>query len=262
MSKKLGLVLGAGGSRGVAHIGFLTALDEAGIKPDLITGSSMGSVVGSCYCSGLSPEFMKEEILKLKMSDLFDLSFNPIGNAALLRSKKVYKKLGEYLGELTFGQLKTPFNCVSIDILSGKTVTFSKEEKVLDGVVASCSIPGVFKPLRHGEHMLIDGGIKCRLPIDEAREMGAEVVVAVDVLGEIRPCTKKYNIMSVMLRTIDIYDSELTKYRLLSQKPDLVLYPDLGDMNQFKFKGIPEALEKGYELGVSSIDKIKELIEL
>ena len=74
MSKKLGLVLGAGGSRGVAHIGFLTALDEAGIKPDLITGSSMGSVVGSCYCAGLSPEFMKEEILKLKMSDLFDLS--------------------------------------------------------------------------------------------------------------------------------------------------------------------------------------------
>ena len=130
MSKKLGLVLGAGGSRGVAHIGFLRALDEAGIKPYLVTGSSMGSVVGSCYCAGLSTTFMQEEILKLKMSDLFDLSLNPIGNAALLRSKKVYKKLEEYLGDTTFNQLKIPFNCVSVDILTGQTVTFLKEEKV------------------------------------------------------------------------------------------------------------------------------------
>ena len=261
MSKKLGLVLGAGGSRGVAHVGFLRALDEAGIKPYLVTGSSMGSVVGSCYCAGLSTTFMQEEILKLKMSDLFDLSLNPIGNAALLRSKKVYKKLEEYLGDTTFNQLKIPFNCVSVDILTGQTVTFLKEEKALDGVVASCSIPGVFKPFKHGEQMLVDGGIKCRLPIDLARDMGADVVVAVDVLGEVRPCTKKYNIMSVLLRTIEIYDSELTKYRLLSEKPDMVLYPDLGDMNQFKFKGIPEAVEKGYELGLESVDKIKKLIE-
>lgn len=261
MSKKLGLVLGAGGSRGVAHIGFLRALEEAGIKPDLVTGSSMGSVVGSCYCAGLTPEFMQEEILKLKMSDLLDLSLNPIGNAALLRSKKVYKKLSEYLGNLTFGELKIPFNCVSIDILTGKTVTFLGEDKVVDGVVASSSIPGVFKPLKHGEHMLVDGGIKCRLPIVEAREMGADVVVAVDVLGDVRPCAKKYNIMSVLLRIIEVYDAELTKYRILEEKPDMVLYPDLGDMNQFKFKGMPEAVEKGYQLGLNSVDKIKKLIE-
>ncbi|MBR5192370.1 MAG: patatin-like phospholipase family protein [Clostridia bacterium] len=259
--KKLGLVLGAGGSRGVAHIGFLNALDEAGIKPQIITGCSMGSLIGGCYAVGIKPERMKKEITKLKMSELLDLSINPFGNVALLRSKKVYKKLSHYFKDTTFEQLKIPFNCVAVDMISGETVKFNKEEKVLDGVMASCCIPGLFKPVERGEQRLIDGNVKCRLPIEVAEEMGADVTVAVDVLGEVRNNNKKYNLFSAMLRTADIYEAELSRYRLLAHPPTLYFNVDLGDMNQYKFKGIPEAIEIGYELGKENIKKIKKILE-
>ena len=88
MAKKIGFALGAGGSRGVAHIGFLKAMEEMGITPDFVTGSSMGAVVGACYAIGLSPDKMIDEVLKLRFSDIFDLSLNPIGSGALLRAKR------------------------------------------------------------------------------------------------------------------------------------------------------------------------------
>lgn len=259
--KKLGLVLGAGGSRGVAHVGFLKALDEAGIKPQIITGCSMGSLIGGCYALGLTPDYMKKEITNLKMSELLDISINPFGNVALLRSKKVYKKLSKYFKNTTFGQLKIPFNCVAVDMISGETVKFNKDEKVLDGVMASCCIPGLFKPVERGEQMLIDGNVKCRLPIEVAEEMGAEVTVAVDVLGGIRRSQRKFNLFSAMFRMADIYETELCKYRLLTHQPSLLLQAELGEMNQYKFKGIPEAIEIGYQLGKENIEKIKKLIE-
>jgi NTE family protein len=93
MSKKLGFALGAGGSRGVAHIGFLKAMEENGIVPDYISGCSMGSVVGACYAMGMSPDQMMEEVSKLKFTDIFDLSLDPFRNGALLRAKKMHKKL-------------------------------------------------------------------------------------------------------------------------------------------------------------------------
>ena len=259
--KKLGLVLGSGGSRGVAHIGFIKAMVEEGITPSVITGSSMGALVGACFALGLKPDYMINEITKLKMSDLLDISINPLRNLAILRSKKVYKRLEKYFGNKTFADVKIPYNCVAVDVHTGKAVTFDPHEKIVDGVVASCCIPGVFKPVVRGEQMLVDGGIQCRLPIDEARSMGAEVIVAVDVMGELRPNNKKYNILSVMFRTADIYDTELTKIKLLHQKPDLYLLPKLGDMNQYKFKGISEAIEQGYELGKEYAEKIKELLK-
>lgn len=260
MAKKLGLVLGAGGSRGVAHIGFLKALEEAGITPDYLTGSSMGSVIGSCYSIGMSSSDMIEEINKLKLMQLFDLSFNPIGNGAILRAKKMRSKLYLYLTNHTFEHTKIPFKCVAADLISGKTKVFEGKEKLLDGVVASSSIPGIFKPVAYKDMLLVDGGVTTRLPIEEVREMGAEVVVAVDVLGEVQPTAKKYHIASVILRVGEIYDSELTKYKVKALKPDLYLTPDLGTMSQYKLDKIDFAIEAGYELGKQNVEKIKQLL--
>lgn len=261
MAKKLGFALGAGGSRGVAHIGFLQAMEEAGIRPDYVCGTSMGSVVGSCYALGMSPEKMKEEITKLKFSEIFDLSLNPLGNGALLSAKKMYKKLQQYLGDITFDKLKIPFGCVAVDLNSGNTILFKDNQKVVDGVAASSSIPGVFRPLYLDDMVLVDGGIKCRVPVDEVRSMGADVVVAVDVLGGLRPCEKKYNMFTVIFRMADITDSELTAYKRKRQKYNLYLQPDLGNMSQYKFKNMDTAMEIGYELGKKSVNKILRLIE-
>ncbi len=261
MSKKLGFALGAGGSRGVAHIGFLKAMEEAGIKPDYIAGTSMGSVVGACYALGMTADEMMTEVEKLKFSEIFDLSLNPVKNGALLRAKKMRKKLEKYLKGHTFGDLQTPFCAVATDLVTGEPVVLKGKDKLLDGVVASSSIPGVFKPVHRGHKLLVDGGITRRVPIDEVRAMGAEVVVAVDVLGQVKESNKTYNMFTVCLRIVDIMDAQLTKLRRENQKPDLFLEPDLGNMSQYKFKKLREAYEKGYELGKAHVKEILELIK-
>ncbi len=262
MAKKLGFALGSGGSRGVAHIGFLRAMEEANIVPDFISGCSMGSVVGSCYAKGYTTHFMEEIVKQLKFSDLFDLSLAPIQNGALLRSKKMQNKLGQYLEKTTFGELKIPFSCVATDVISGKLVTLSDEKaEVCPAVVASSSIPTIFRPLQMDDMLLVDGGVLCRVPVDAVKNMGAEVVVGVDVLGKIRRCDKKFNMFSLMWRTFDIVDSALTKISMREHKPDLFIEPELGDMNQYKFKDIDIAIEKGYEIGKANVHKIKQLIE-
>ena len=168
MRKKLGFALGAGGSRGVAHIGFLKAMEEAGIKPDYITGTSMGAIIGACCAKGYSADFMLEEVKKLSLVDLLDFSFNPLMNAALLRAQKMHKKLAEYIDDdYTFNQLDIPFRCVAVDLVTGNPVVFKGEDKVCEAIVASSTIPGVFKPVEKDDMLLVDGGLKCRLPVNE-----------------------------------------------------------------------------------------------
>ncbi len=261
MAKKLGFALGAGGSRGVAHIGFLKAMEENGIKPDFVAGTSMGAVVGSCYALGMSPDQMIVEVEKLKFSDIFDLSVNPIKNGALLRAKKMRKKLQKFLKDYTFNDLKMPFCTVATDLISGQPFVFNGKYKVIDGVVASSSIPSVFKPVEIDGKVLVDGGITRRVPIDQVREMGADVVVAVDVLGKLRECNKNYNMVAVCTRMVDIMDSQIVDLRREVQKPDLFIEPDLGNMSQYKFKDLRNAFEKGYELGKENAEQIKKLIE-
>lgn len=259
--KTLGLALSAGGSRGVAHVGFLQALEEAGIRPDFVSGCSMGAVVGSCYCSGMTPEQMHDEVKKLRLSDLFDLSINPIGNGALLNSRKLRKKLHSYLGEKTFDDLQIPFRAVATDLVSGKKIVFGGKDNLCISIVASSSMPAIFKPVIMKDMTLIDGGISCRIPVEEVKDMGADVVVAVDALGKIQRAEKKFNLVSVLFRIVDIFDSQNTDFSIEKANPDLLLAPDLGDMVQYKMKGMEEAFEAGYKCGVENVPKIKELLK-
>ena len=261
MSKKLGFALGGGGSRGVAHVGFLKAMEENGIIPDFISGTSMGAIVGACYAKGMSATEIMDEVKKLKVSHVFDLALNPIGNGALLRSKKLRKKLQEYLGDITYDRLKIPFCAVSTDLVSGEPVVHKGEELVLDGVVASSSVPGVFKPVTMGDRTLIDGGITCRVPIQEVRDLGAQVIVAIDVMSKVGVNKKKYDLVGVLFRSLEIMGTKLSGKRKDKFVPDLYLMPELGDMGPHKFKEVQFAYEKGYELGLSVADKIKELIK-
>ncbi len=260
MAKKLGFALGSGGARGVAHVGFLKAMEENGITPDYISGSSMGAVVGSCYASGMTADEMMAEVRKLKPSEIFDWSMNPLGNGALMRTKKMTKKLENYLKDLTFNELKIPFVAVTSDLVSGKTFVPDGEKNVLPYVVASSSIPGIFSPAYIDGKALVDGGVGCRVPIAEVREMGAEIVVAVDVLGEIRPLEKRYNMIMVIFRMFEIMDDHLATRQKKKHKANLYLIPDLGDMSQYKFKDLDNAYEVGYKLGLKYAPKIKKLI--
>lgn len=261
MRKKLGLALGSGGSRGVAHIGFLKALEEADIVPDYVTGCSMGAVVGYVYCSGISASAMRDKVFSLRLSSIASLN---VGKAdGLFRLSRARKQLEEFAGDKRFDELKIPFACVATDITEGKLVLLN-EGNAIDAVLASSSIPGAFSPAKIGERRLVDGGVLERVPTDEVRAMGAEVVVAVDVLGDLTAKKVGNNLVETLLRCIDVMDTKFTHYKkeLRASDIDLWLEPELGDMNQYKvkLKQMRLAYQKGYELGKANVERIKELV--
>jgi NTE family protein len=253
--KKLGFALGAGGSRGIAHIGFLAAMEEAGIKPDYIAGCSMGSVIGAAYASGMRVEDMKHAAFKLK---LFDLIAPAGGKGGLFDTRKIRKLLSRYIGEKRFEELEIPYRCVAVDMLTQSVVEFS-QGPVIDGVVASSCIPSVFRPVEKDGMRLIDGGILERVPYKRVKDMGADVVVAVDVLGW-RACKEKCpGTIGILLETIDIMDNYRTKHQRERDKGiyNFWLEPELGDMSQYSFKQFEFAYQKGYEIGKEYAKKIK-----
>ena len=260
MSKKLCFVLGAGGARGVAHVGFLQAMEESGIKPDCIVGCSMGSVVGAAYAKGLSPKEMRTIAESLTSKSIIDVSPAFFNKKSLLSSVKMQKRLKEILGDTEFKDLKIPFECVAVDMHKGKVVSFN-EGLVEPAVRASSAIPTVFRPVIIDDMELVDGAILRRVPVENAKHFKADVVVAVDVLGDYRPHETSKNIIEQTLRAIDLADCHHTKNYLKEHKPDILIKPNLGDMSQYKVEKISFAYGQGYHSGLKYADRIKALLE-
>ncbi len=255
MKKKLGFALGSGGSRGVAHIGFLRAMEEKGIRPDYIVGCSMGSVVGAAYASGFPLDKMEEAVKKLRLLDLIA----PTGKrGGLFDTKKVRKLLEKYIGDITFSDLKIPFRAVAVDMITQRAIEFS-EGSLLDAVIASSSIPSIFRPLEKDGMRLIDGGILERVPFLQVKDMGADVVVAVDVLGQRSTKEKCPTTLGVLLEALDIADNARTRIRRQTYQDqiDFWIEPELGDMSQYVLKNLGFAAEKGYEIGQKYAKEIK-----
>lgn len=264
MPKKLGLALGSGGVRGVAHVGFLMALDEAGIHADFVTGCSMGAIVGALYCAGVSVPTMKEKVLKLKLSQIATLNVARIYAKGLFRLNKARVLMQSLMGDKTFDDLKIPFACVATDLVGGKLHVL-KEGDVITAAIASSSIPGIFEPVELDGCLFVDGGLLERVPTRELKKMGAEVVVAVDVLGDLMQKKIAGNIVDNLLRCIDIVDTCSTqrKKAARSKSVDLWLEPELGAMDQYRVtkKNIETAYQTGYELGKANAEKIKRLMK-
>ena len=263
MSKTLGLALGSGGARGVAHVGFIQALEEEGIKPDYIAGCSMGAVVGGCYASGMTTEEMRAIVLRLKKRDIIDISPKPISQMSILRSKKIRDLLVQHLKIKNIEDFPLPFKCVSTDLLSGKLHVFEEGDAAL-AIQASSSIPAVFRPVKYRDKLLVDGGCLCRVPVEVVKEMNADVVVAVDVLkNSYEPVEKLDNILSMILRMFDVMDAHTTE--LLRDRDrgicDLWLEPEMKGISQYKMNDLDRAYEEGYALGKANVKKIKELLE-
>ena len=255
--KELGFALGSGGARGVAHIGFLQAMDEEGIVPDYISGCSMGSVVGMAYCAGMTPKEMRDVAFSLKMIDLVDLTNKPGG---LFDTRKIRKLLISQVGDIEFKNLKVPFRCIAVDLHSQEVVEMSKGS-VIEAVIASSSIPGVFKPTEKEGMRLIDGGVLERVPVKAVRHMGAKQIVAVDVLGQ-KSCRPKCpNAMGMLLDVLDIMDNDRTKKFKNDHHNHINIWlePDLGNMSQYSLKGVKMAYEKGYEIGKEHAKEIRRL---
>lgn len=263
MSKTLGLALGSGGARGVAHVGFLCALDEENIKPDFIAGCSMGAVVGGAYASGMPSEKIKELALHIKTRDLVDVRPSIITKMSLLSGKKMETMLKKYLGDTKIEDFKIPFKCVATELYSGQLHVFEKGSAV-DAIRSSSTIPTVFRPVKIDGQMFVDGGCLCRIPVKIVKDMGADVVVAVDALkNTFEPVDDVNNIVSLVLRVFDVMDSNQT---LQSRKIeeglcDLLIEPEMAGMSQYVIKDLEKAFDEGYAAGKANAEKIRELLK-
>ena len=260
MKKTLGVALGAGGSRGVAHVGFLQALEDEGVRPDFITGSSMGAVVGATYAADVPLETIKKVIFRLRLAHLIAPTRQRGG---LFDTRKIKKLLTRYVGEKSFEELTIPFRCVAVDMISQSLVEFSKG-KLIDGVIPSLSIPSIFRPTEKDGMRLIDGGILERVPVRQVKAMGADVVVAVDVLGQRKASEKMPGPIGILMETIDIMDNKRTEQRRKENEKiiDFWLEPKLETMSQYSLKQVEFAFEKGYELGKENVKKIKRRLSV
>ena len=260
--KTLGLALGAGGSRGIAHIGFLQALDEEGIRPDYITGSSMGSIVGGCYAQGMKPEEIRTAMTELRLFDILRFGFLPVTQLGFLKWSKVRRIIVKKIGEPNIEDLPIPFGCVAVDINAGK-VDFLRSGPLVDAMLASSSMPTVFRPVELNGKRYVDGGVLCRVPVRQVKEMGADVVVAVDVLGGVREQTSIPTVFSLIVRVFEVMDSNITARdrELMQDMADLWIEPDLLDASAYKLKVDPKIYEIGYRCGKDSAEAIRRLLQ-
>ena len=180
---KIGYALGGGAARGLSHIGVLKVLDEYGISPDIIVGTSIGAIVGALYAGGYKARDIERLVLGLdwkKLVRLVDVTFPQSG---LLQGKRVVSLLKSILGGTTFFQLKIPFACVATDIINGEQVVL-RDGSLIEAIRASIAIPGIFTPVVIMGRYLVDGGLVNTVPVSVCREMGAEYVVGVNVVPE------------------------------------------------------------------------------
>ena len=179
---KIGYALGGGGARGLSHVGVLKVLEEHGLFPDVIAGTSIGALVGALYASGLKAAEI-EKALHLDLRRLASLADVTLSLSGLVRGKRVADLLRSVLGDLTFSDLKTPFACMATDIISGEEITL-QSGPVVRAVRASISVPGIFTPVKVGSRYLVDGGLVNMVPVGICRDMGAEYVVGINVIPD------------------------------------------------------------------------------
>lgn len=176
-SPKIGLALGSGGIRGLAHIGVLRVLEDAGIPIDYIAGSSIGAWIGARYAMNRDLETLEHETLGYKKEKM--LSFlEPSFKGGFIKGEKLDALLRQWLGDTTFEELEIPLTVVAVDLKTGEEVHLDSGE-LTPAVQASMSIPLIFRPRILGEYVLVDGGIRNPLPADVVRAMGADIVIAV-----------------------------------------------------------------------------------
>jgi NTE family protein len=268
---KIGYALGGGGARGLSHIGVMKVLEEHGIYPDVIAGTSMGALVGALYASGLRAGDI-ERALRLDLRRLAMLADVRLSLSGLVQGKRVTSALKSFLGDLDFSDLKIPFACVATDIVSGQQVVM-RTGPVISAVRASISVPGLFTPVKVRGRYLVDGGLVNMVPVSTCRDMGAEYVVGVNVIPDPaglihesvdatdeddeaeadarqhhskKPKRSKSgapNVVKVLIQSLYIPGHRIAMENL--EDADLAISPELGDIGFFQFDKEVEAIDAG-----------------
>lgn len=278
---RIGLALGSGSSRGWAHIGIIKALAEIGVRPDIVCGCSIGSIVGAAYAAGNLDrlEGWVRSLSKRDVVGFFELSLTLNG---FVDAKRLQDFLGEYVcaGERIIEDLDVSFASVSTDLTTGREIWFS-DGPVLNAIVASIALPGLFAPVRSRGRWLVDGGLVNPVPVSVCNALGADLVIGVNLNGDIvgkhmatkHEKVRENNRFDALLDTLKSYSSSLfssekneqdppslfesiagsinivqdriTRSRMAGDPPDILLNPKLADIGLLEFHRAPDAIAEG-----------------
>jgi NTE family protein len=249
------LVLGSGGARGYAHIGVLEVLEQQGIRPDFIVGTSAGSIVGSIYASGKSAAEMREIALKLKANDVRELNVSLKG---FLDGKKVEDYVNEQVHNMPLQKMKIPMYVVATELKDGTKTVFN-HGNTGQAVRASASIPSMFVPTKIRNIEYVDGGLVSPVPVEVARDLGADIVIAVDILAQ--PIhTETTNVWGLFNQNINIMQGRLAEEEL--KDADIVIQPDLREKAHiFDVKGREMTMQAGVDAAKEKLANIQWAIQ-
>jgi NTE family protein len=284
MTRKLGLALGGGGARGLAHLGVLLALDEAGIPVSMIAGTSMGAAIGASKAIGADLTMVRKLLETIDLNELLQVTDSTLRELQKIIGRSVIDyvrgspwreegasphdlaRLNELFSLLTankrFENTLIPFAAVAADLETGERVVL-RHGKLASAISASTAVPGIFSPVARDGRYLIDGGIVEKLPIDAVTDMGAEAVLAVDTGApldrEVETC------LDAILQSQRATSQHLTTLQLTRAREQLgdrllVLRPDVGWIRMFGFEHTKEAIQAGEEVVRAHLDDMQELL--
>ncbi len=248
---KIGLALGGGAARGFAHIGVIQVLEEAGIRPELVVGTSAGSLVAAMYAAGRSGAELARIALAMDESAITDWSFPGRG---LIRGEALARYVREQTGGKSIEQLPLPLGIVATDLDSGEAVLFQRGDPGV-AVRASSAVPAVFQPVKIGTREYVDGGLVSPVPVRFARQMGAELVIAVDI-STAPDGNPTGDMMRLLLQTFAIMGRSINRFEL--KEADVVLRPKLRGFSGADFTVRRQTIDAGREAALAALGPLKQ----
>lgn len=255
---KVGLALGGGGARGIAHLGVLKVITEANIKVDYICGSSMGAFVGAIFALGFDLEKVEKEVLSFNKRKLIS-KFVDIGSpkTAILKGDKIYNYIYKFFNGATFKDVKIPFCVTATDLSTGHDIIIRKGD-ISKAILASISVPGIFPPIKINDKYLIDGGISNAVPVSVVDKMGADVVIAVDLMMKHPGKISSPNIITTLMQSYDIIRTQQIKQRVdkYGHKTIMIKPSVRSIVDSFRFHDMEKFIKSGEEAAKDSLPEI------
>jgi NTE family protein len=250
---KVALVLGAGASKGFAHVGVLKILESHNIPIHMIVGTSVGSFVGSLYAYGYDAYQLQTMSFSLQREDLIDLT---IPDNGFVKGEKLENYINWALRDTTIEKLRLPFFAVATNMQTGDEIVFATGNTGT-AVRASCAIPGIFRPVKISDGMYVDGGVVSPLAVDAAKRHGADVVIAVDISSNIDGSAPTSTI-ETLLQSISIMNAKMSQMQV--GRADVVIKPNVGYIGTADFSKRHEAILEGEKATLDALPKINKII--
>jgi NTE family protein len=255
---KIALALGGGAARGFAHIGVIKALEAQGIVPDIVVGTSAGSVVGALYASGYNGFELQKTAMDMDEATISDWALPLFGKVSgVLKGEALQSYVNKAVRNQPIEKLKIPFGAVATDINTGQPILFQRGNTGM-AVRASSAVPSVFQPVKIGAHSYVDGGLVAPVPVRFAREMGGEFIIAVNI-STATESQATASSLDVLMQTFSIMGQRLNHFEL--KDADIVITPALGKMGGGDFNGRNLAILAGEQAAAAAMPQIKSRLK-